>query len=148
MKKRLATVAFVVSPRVVIAGLLLAFTAGMENPHRVHRVTAGTRYVLSFWQVHDVVGSKNDAGFGETNELCPMVHDRHNRRSSYVRAWQEIIAASQYGARPTAITRRSLRRWMRATDSSPHSRRFNACPSASEPHINICPQQQCEIGTD
>ncbi|CAN0233318.1 unnamed protein product [Ascophyllum nodosum] len=30
-------------------GLLLAFTAGMENPHRVHQVTAGTRYVLSFW---------------------------------------------------------------------------------------------------
>lgn len=31
------------------AGLLLAFTAGMENPHRVHKVTSGTRYVLSFW---------------------------------------------------------------------------------------------------
>ncbi|CAM9263307.1 unnamed protein product [Scytosiphon promiscuus] len=30
-------------------GLLLAFTAGMENPHRAHKVTAGTRFVLSFW---------------------------------------------------------------------------------------------------
>lgn len=30
-------------------GLLLAFTAGMENPHRAHKVTAGTRYALSFW---------------------------------------------------------------------------------------------------
>lgn len=30
-------------------GLLLAFTAGRENPHRAHKVTAGTRFVLSFW---------------------------------------------------------------------------------------------------
>ncbi|CAM9652480.1 unnamed protein product [Pylaiella littoralis] len=30
-------------------GLLLAFTAGMENPHRAHKVTAGARFVLSFW---------------------------------------------------------------------------------------------------
>eukprot|EP00752_Nemacystus_decipiens_P006784 g6093.t1 len=30
-------------------GLLLAFTAGRENPHRAHKVTAGTRFILSFW---------------------------------------------------------------------------------------------------
>ncbi|CAN0027075.1 unnamed protein product [Choristocarpus tenellus] len=35
-------------------GLLLMFTAGMENPHQVQRVTSGTRYVLSFWFTCDV----------------------------------------------------------------------------------------------
>ncbi|CAM9723080.1 unnamed protein product [Chrysoparadoxa australica] len=30
-------------------GALLAFTAGMENPHQVRKVTSGTRYVLSLW---------------------------------------------------------------------------------------------------
>ena len=32
-----------------LPGRLLLFTAGREHPHRVGRVTRGTRYVLSFW---------------------------------------------------------------------------------------------------
>lgn len=36
----------IVEPR---AGRMVIFTAGPENPHYVERVTAGERYVLSFW---------------------------------------------------------------------------------------------------
>lgn len=32
-----------------VPGMLLSFTAGMENPHQVQLVTKGTRYCLSFW---------------------------------------------------------------------------------------------------
>ena len=35
----------VVEPR---AGRLLAFTAGLENPHHARPITAGSRYVLYF----------------------------------------------------------------------------------------------------
>ena len=28
---------------------MITFGSGRENPHRVERVTEGTRYVLSFW---------------------------------------------------------------------------------------------------
>ncbi|KAJ1450118.1 hypothetical protein M885DRAFT_590121 [Pelagophyceae sp. CCMP2097] len=31
------------------AGMLVAFTSGLENVHRVHRVTAGERYALAVW---------------------------------------------------------------------------------------------------
>lgn len=40
------TVETVVEPA---ASRLLIFTSGRENPHRVQKVTAGVRYVLSFW---------------------------------------------------------------------------------------------------
>jgi hypothetical protein len=36
----------VVQPR---AGRLVAFTSGLENLHRVEKVTRGTRYVLAMW---------------------------------------------------------------------------------------------------
>ena len=36
----------VVEPR---GGRLLAFTGGLENPHQVRRVLAGTRYAIGFW---------------------------------------------------------------------------------------------------
>ncbi len=36
----------IIEPR---AGRVVIFTADAENPHQVHRVLSGTRYVLSFW---------------------------------------------------------------------------------------------------
>ena len=50
-KEPYETVTYDISPS---AGRLVSFTAGMENTHRVQRVTGGTRYVLSFWFTCDV----------------------------------------------------------------------------------------------
>jgi hypothetical protein len=32
-----------------VAGRVVIFSSGPENPHRVERVTSGTRLVLAFW---------------------------------------------------------------------------------------------------
>jgi len=60
----------VVAPR---AGRAVVFGSGRENPHRVRRVSAGTRYVLSFWftcdarlEMKSFLDGKMHVRFGET----------------------------------------------------------------------------------
>ena len=60
----------VVSPR---RGRAIVFGSGRENPHRVARVTGGTRFVLSFWftcdsrrEMKSFLDGKMHIRFGET----------------------------------------------------------------------------------
>jgi hypothetical protein len=62
----------VVEPR---AGRVIVFGSGRENPHKVTRVTGGTRYVLSFWftcdsrrEMHSFLDGKMHVRFGGTEK--------------------------------------------------------------------------------
>ena len=66
-----------VAPRV---GRMITFGSGRENPHRVERVTKGTRYVLSFWFTCDESFKFSNFLDGKQHNAFERVKEKRRKR--------------------------------------------------------------------